>query len=341
MPILLIDGVTYEVWTPASEDEFEQVVKEHAKDIFGEESIYLDIKHKLRSRAGISSIPDGYVIILRDQPHWHIVEVELSSHPLYEHIVPQVTKFISGIKNPSTQREIVDALYQEIDRDEFRKLRLRKAIGTTETYKFLSDLLSKSPVVTVIIEKHTEQLDEAISALAHPQIKVVEFQTFVREGVGLPVHAHLFEPVYPEKPEKFDELGPTPPPISPPPIPVKETLEHTLINGEIKYKRFRILKNERWFFPERGQEFQIKTDMGIYTTKLSKDNSPRMRHLKPWFRQNADLKPGDRVIFKHWGPKLYQLTRPQGPEIIIKAVAKCNENSPALLRKGATDILVM
>ena len=195
MPIILIDGVKYEERTPANEDELEQAVKEHAEDIFGEDSIYFDIKHKLKSKAGIGSIPDGYVIILGDQPHWHIVEVELSSHPLYEHIVPQVSRFINGIKNPSTQKDIADALYQEIGSDEFLKLRLKKAIGTTEAYKFLSDLLSKSPVVTIIIEKHTEQLEEAIGALAHSQIKVVEFRTFTREGVGLKVHAHSFEPI--------------------------------------------------------------------------------------------------------------------------------------------------
>ena len=196
MPILLIDGVKYEAWTPRSEDEFEQTVKEHASDIFGEQSIYPDIKHKLKTKSGIGSIPDGYVIIFGDEPQWHIVEVELSSHPLYEHIVPQVSKFINGIKNPPTQKDIVDALYQEIGSDEFLKLRLKKAIGTTETYKFLSDLISKPPLVTIIIEKHTEQLDEAVSAIAHSQIKVVELQTFTREGVGLSVHAHLFEPLY-------------------------------------------------------------------------------------------------------------------------------------------------
>lgn len=196
MSILVIDGVKYEEWTPTNEDEFERMVKEHAKDIFGEQSIYLDIKHKLKSKSGIGSIPDGYVVIFGEQPDWYIVEVELSSHPLYEHIVPQVSKFISGIKNPSTQRDIVDILYREMDSDEFFRLRLKKAIGTAETYKFLSDLVSKSPVVTIIIEKRTEQLDEAIGALAHSQIKVVEFQTFAREGAGLSVHAHLFEPLY-------------------------------------------------------------------------------------------------------------------------------------------------
>ena len=198
MSILLIDGIKYEEWTPTNEDEFEQIVKEHAKDIFGKQSIYLDIKHKLKSRAGIGSIPDGYVIILGDEPDWHIVEVELSSHPLYDHIVPQVSKFIGGMKNPSTQKDIVDTLYQEINSDEFLKLRLKKAIGATDTHKFLADLISKPPLVTIIIEKRTEQLDEALNMLAYlPQNKkVVELQTFTREGVGLNVHVHLFEPLY-------------------------------------------------------------------------------------------------------------------------------------------------
>jgi hypothetical protein len=196
MSILVIDGVKYEAWTPTNEDEFERMGKEHAKDIFGEQSIYLDIKHKLRTKSGIGSIPDGYVIVFGEQRHWHIVEVELSSHPLYEHIVPQVGRFIGGIRNPSTQKDIADALFNEIDSDEFDSLQLKKAIGTAETYKFLADLVSRPPVVTIIIEKRTEQLDEAISALAHSQIKVVEFQTFTREGIGLNVHAHLFEPLY-------------------------------------------------------------------------------------------------------------------------------------------------
>ena len=37
--MLLIDGVKYQEWTPPNEDEFERVVKEHAQDIFGENSI--------------------------------------------------------------------------------------------------------------------------------------------------------------------------------------------------------------------------------------------------------------------------------------------------------------
>ena len=194
--MLLIDGVKYELWTPSNEDEFEQEVKKHTQDIFSEESIYLDKKQKLKSLSGIGSIPDGYVIVFGDSPEWHIVEVELSSHPLYEHIVSQVSRFINGISNPNIQRGIVNVIDGEISRDDFLRLRLKKAIEPTEIHRFLTELVSKQPILTIIIEKDTEELREALNTLRYPQIKVVEFQTFTREGIGLLVHAHLFEPVY-------------------------------------------------------------------------------------------------------------------------------------------------
>lgn len=194
--MLLVDGVKYELWTPPTEDEFERVVKEHTQEIFGEQSIYLDRKQKLKSLSGIGSIPDGYAIVFGDSPRWHIVEVELSSHPLHDHIIAQVGRFISGISNPNIQRGIVNAIDEEIARDDFLRLKLRKAIEPIEIYRFLSDLISKQPILTIIIDKDTEELREALNTLRYPQIKVVEFQTFRRERVGLAVHAHSFEPLY-------------------------------------------------------------------------------------------------------------------------------------------------
>jgi len=298
--MLLIDGVRYEEWTPATEDEFERVVKEHAKDIFGNQSIYLDLKQKLKSRSGIGSIPDGYVIIFGDQPEWHIVEIELSSHPLYEHIVPQVSRFINGIKNPSTQKDIVDALYQQVDSDEFLKLQLKKAIGTTETYKFLSDLLSKPPVVTIIIEKHTEQLDEAVGALAHPQIKIVEFQTFTRERVGLAVHAHLFEPLFiptlaweleVSKEGKY-EIG---------------YIELELKPYMIEYRRLFVPKEKRAIFPDYGGHLELETDVGTVKT-MFEEGGYIWTGTGKWFGAHPELKAGDKVIVEVIEPmKRYRL----------------------------------
>jgi hypothetical protein len=152
--------------------------------------------------SGVGSIPDGYVITLGDSPQWYIVEVELSSHPLHDHIVAQVGRFISGINNPRARAEILGAIYAEINRDDSLKLKIKKAIEPIEIYKFLSDVIAEQPILTIIIEKDTPGLREAISTLAYSQIKVVEFQTFAGEGVDLAVHAHLFEPLYEGKKEE-------------------------------------------------------------------------------------------------------------------------------------------
>ena len=326
--MLLIDGVKYELWTPPTEDEFEQVVKEHTQEIFGEQSIYLDRKQKLKSLSGIGSIPDGYALILGDMPHWHIVEVELSSHPLHDHIVSQVSRFITGIKNPNTQREIAVAMYAmyteytEITRDGFLRellqLKVKQAIRAEEIYKFLADIISKPPVLTIIIEKDTQGLRETISTLAHPEIKVVEFQTFTREGIGLPVHAHLFEPLYsvitPKVPivSERGEVMPAPTP--------RDTLEVFIRNPSfIKFHLFTIPKASRRFFPGFKIPFKLETDIDTIQTWVTsapagtKEGDPNagtyiQANLAEWYRRHPTIKVGDKVVFKAIEPmKKYRL----------------------------------
>lgn len=194
--MLLIDGVKYKEYIPKSEDELEYMVNEHSQEIFGENSLYFDRKLRLKSLSGIGSIPDGYVIVLDTKPQWHIIEVELSSHQLYNHIVPQVGRFISGINNPNTRKIIIDELYHAIIRDRYFNDKVDKYVQTGEIYKFISDLISASPAITIIIEKDTAELGEALSSLGYSKKNIVEFKTFIREGVGLAVHAHLFEPLF-------------------------------------------------------------------------------------------------------------------------------------------------
>ena len=197
--MLLIDGVKYELWNPPSEDEFEAVVKEHMNEIFGEQCIYLDKKQKLKSLSGIGSIPDGLAIILGAQPELHIVEYELSSHDVYGHIVSQISKFINGLLNSTTRQKIARIIYDEISGDQLLKIRVEQALHSSEIFKFSIELLENKPILTVIIENKTEELSEALNPFSYQNIKdmkIVEFQTFVREGVGLYVHAHSFEPIY-------------------------------------------------------------------------------------------------------------------------------------------------
>jgi hypothetical protein len=193
--MLLIDGARYELWTPEKEvEEFHPIVKEHIKDIFGENSIFIE-PNKLISDAGKGSIPDGFVITFGEKPEWHIIEIELSNHDIYKHIIDQVGRFINGIGSTNTQRKIIDAIYQEVSRNKVRKAEFEEYVGSNEIYKFLNDLISKPPTLTIIIEMKTSGLDEALNLLRYSPIKIVEFQTFKSNNNRL-IHAHLFTPIY-------------------------------------------------------------------------------------------------------------------------------------------------
>ncbi len=306
--MLLIDGVKYELRTPSTEDELEQMVKEHAQDIFGEQSIYLDRKQKLKSLAGVGSIPDGLVIMFGNVPEWHIVEVELSSHDPYGHIVPQVDRFLTGIDNRDTRNKIIEALYDAIYGDEFLKLKTMQAIGLgKDVHKFLSDLIARPPSITIVIEEYTNQLREALRK--YTQEKVVEFQTFTREGIGLSVHAHLFEPIY-----KSVKPSPLPPPPPPPPTSDGE-LEVTIRNPSfIKFHLFVIPKVKRPFFPGYKVHFILETDIGEVETWVTSRTASQPEgvyiqgNLAEWYRRHSTIQMGDKVTFKVIEPlKRYRL----------------------------------
>jgi len=192
--MILIDGVRYHLWTPQNEEkEFHPIIKENHKEIFDQDSVYFDLKPKLSSKAGIAAIPDAYVISLSKPFKWYIVEIELASHPLYEHIVSQLTKFFNGIKNPQSRNEIRDALYSEIRSDKLLRAYIDEKAGSDETYHFLTRLIQEDPEVVIIIDQATENVREACEALAHRPI-VLEFETYRRENADT-IKAYLFEPL--------------------------------------------------------------------------------------------------------------------------------------------------
>ncbi|HVP92568.1 MAG TPA: hypothetical protein VMS94_02365 [Acidobacteriota bacterium] len=194
MEILLLDNAKYKLWTPKDEiKDFHPMIREHSKEIFGENTLYFDVKHILKTSSGIGSIPDAYVIDLSKIQTWYVVENELSVHPIYDHIVKQLTKFINGIENQNARNQIVDMLYDEIGKDTVLRATVEKITRSTDLYRFLSKLVSKPPRIVVIIDKKTSEVEEACRVLKC-QTDIVEFNTFVRENAES-VHAHLFEPL--------------------------------------------------------------------------------------------------------------------------------------------------
>lgn len=76
MKLLLKDCVKYVPYEYKNEVELENMVFEHYKEIFGEDSLLFS-KKKIKSPAKIGTIPDAFVINFKSR-RWFVVEVELT-----------------------------------------------------------------------------------------------------------------------------------------------------------------------------------------------------------------------------------------------------------------------
>jgi hypothetical protein len=116
-------------------------------------------------------------------------------HPIYDHLIPQLAKFNKGIEDGATRRKLVDNLYKKFDEDEVLKARLKQKLQTGEIFKFISDLVFEQPLIVVVIDEQTEELEEVVEAIKG-DVAVVEFRTFRREGVSDDVNAFVFKPMF-------------------------------------------------------------------------------------------------------------------------------------------------
>lgn len=198
MNLLLVDGVKYVEYSYLKENELENSIKFHAKELFGEDSIFFE-KKKLKSLSGIGSIPDGFVLDLKNEM-FYVVEIELASHDVHSHIVNQLSRFINGMQNPTTHKKIVTAIYDQIKENDELKRKVNDKIGGGEIYRFLDRIVPDyDPQILMVINKNSEKVKEVVNALKI-EIKIIEFRTFVRNNVGdLRVHSHLFEPMVKQK----------------------------------------------------------------------------------------------------------------------------------------------
>ena len=193
--MLIVDGVRYKPWTPKDEEkEFHPLIKANSKEIFGKDIIYFDVKTLIKTVSGIGTIPDAYVIKLTEPYEWYVIENELATHSIYGHVINQLTKFINGIDNKDTRSQILDMLYEIINKNADMRSFISAKTGFVDIHHFLSKLfLTKDPRIVVIIDKLTLDLEEACQALRYSP-EIIEFKSFIKED-GSKSYAHLFEPL--------------------------------------------------------------------------------------------------------------------------------------------------
>ncbi len=85
---------------------------------------------------------------------------------------------------------------------------------------------------------------------------------------------------------------------------------YTLVQSDIEYRRLLLNETFRkypYFFPNPGQEFTVKTNIGDIQTKIRKGTHIMGKGMKPWFDNNSP-KLGAKVTFTFLSPGIYEIS---------------------------------
>jgi len=197
--MLLKDGVKYLPYSYTSEEELTQMIIEHYEEIFGPHTLYFD-PQTMKTSIGIEARNDG-ILLAMNRNMWYMLEVELSKHPLHDHIIPQITKFSIAYEDTVTRKKIIDSLYTAIRQDVFKNA-TTKTQKIEDLHKTISDLIDTQPTIVIIIDQKTPELDYICKKLPF-STRIIEFKTYTREKIGVGVHIHEFQPLF-EKIEKIE-----------------------------------------------------------------------------------------------------------------------------------------
>jgi hypothetical protein len=262
MEILIKDGVKYNQYDfYGKESEFEKFVFAQYRHLFGDSAILFP-KEKIKTETGMGTIPDGFVIDFKKEK-WFIIEVEISNHDVYAHITPQVIKFSSTLNNPETRRKLIKSFESQVKQDPAKVL-LLSVNGQSETFKAVTEIISKEPELIIIIEQPHKELSNVSNRLPF-QTLINVFRAFCKEGVEPGVEdIFQIEPLYQSEQVVITKSEP------------KAT---AIINGdkekdEIKKVEKRIPK---WFRSPKQANSQI---LIIYMNLLGNKNAVNFKDLE-------------------------------------------------------------
>lgn len=164
-----------------NEQEIEDVVIENAEYFFGSSSIFLP-KKLIKTRDGFGTIPDGFAIDLASRT-WYVVEVELVHHSVWSHIAPQVAKQMIAVATPESRQILEEIVIQMFTESEDVKEKFKEEkIKEIDIRKVLGEILSKSPVIGMPIDKISQDLKDWAGTLRN-DVRLWLVRKYIEFGV--------------------------------------------------------------------------------------------------------------------------------------------------------------
>jgi hypothetical protein len=154
----------------SSEQELETVVQRNSELIFGPDSIYLP-KSLIRTSDGAGTIPDGVVVDIALQ-RWFIVEAELISHSVWNHIAPQVAKQIIAASQQASRRAHTELVVNRVkENSTFREKFENSNVPEIDIRQFLANIFDREPIVAIPIDDVNTDLRDWAQTLK-PEVKL-------------------------------------------------------------------------------------------------------------------------------------------------------------------------
>jgi len=187
-PVIVTKDGVYQLYKYQNENELERMVVEHATEIFGKDTVYFDLKRKISSKGGFGTIPDGYVIDLK-QNKLYLIEVELIRHSLKKHVLPQISNFMMALDNASTIDKLVDEFQRELPSSvKISEKQLKSIVKNWGTIIVIDDVGDPMKV------QGTNPLLEIVNFLSiHGEVKAIPFQTYCKNAKLTDDHVHSFK----------------------------------------------------------------------------------------------------------------------------------------------------
>lgn len=191
---ILYNNKTYIPYYCKKEDEFESIVVKLSNFIFGENTIYIDIKRKILSKS-FNIIPDGYLLDMTelDEPKLYIIENEIISHHPYKHIGNQMLRF--AINYDDSQLAIRKLLMQQILSNPILKEKLNIAYKKSSSRNidaYLDRAVYSSFKALVVIDEAKPELYKVLEKI-NADISVLQLQSFICDKEFIYQYDTLYE----------------------------------------------------------------------------------------------------------------------------------------------------
>jgi hypothetical protein len=178
MPIYT-NNTLYEKVSLLNESEFEAFVVQLSYQIFGPDTIYLDIKRKIKG-SQIGVIPDGYMIdmTISNEPKLYVIENELVSHDPFKHIGIQMLKFVTSFEDERVK--VRNILMSEISKSSENLKKLEdgcKGSDCRNIDNYLDKAVFSDFKGLVIIDEARPELYKVLEKI-NANISVLELKTY-------------------------------------------------------------------------------------------------------------------------------------------------------------------